>query len=125
VYVLQSEEAIAKVRSLTPCAFDAPVVLLVTYDTEAEWKNPFTPYASAGQQDAAIAGTHMMLEATDLGLSTCWVNYFDVEKVHDAFGLPASQCLLFMLPIGYAAEGAGPNPRHTDRMPMSQFVTRL
>jgi nitroreductase len=56
-------------------------VLLVTFDPELEWKNPFTPYASAGQQDAAIAGTQMMLEATNLGLGSCWVSYFDFKKV--------------------------------------------
>ena len=125
VYALTSDEALAKVRSLTPCAFNAPVVLLVTFDSELEWKNPFTPYAGAGQQDAAIAGTQMMHEATNLGLDSFWVNYFDVEKVHDAFELPASERLLFMLPFGYAAEGQGPNPRHTDRNAMDTFAKRL
>lgn len=125
VYALTSDEALAKVRSLTPCAFNAPVVLLVTFDSELEWKNPFTPYAGAGQQDAAIAGTQMMHEATNLGLDSFWVNYFDVEKVHDAFELPASERLLFMLPFGYAAEGQGPNPRHTDRNAMDIFAKRL
>lgn len=88
VYALQSMESLQKVRSLTRCAFDAPVVLLVTYDTDVEWKNPLNPTVSSGQQDASIAGTYMMLKATDLGLSTCWVNYFDVQKCHDAFDLP-------------------------------------
>lgn len=125
VYALTSDEALAKVRSLTPCAFNAPVVLLVTFDSELEWKNPFTPYAGAGQQDAAIAGTQMMHEATNLGLDSFWVNYFDVEKVHDAFELPASERLLFMLPFGYSAEGQGPNPRHTDRNAMDTFAKRL
>lgn len=125
VYALTSDEALAKVRSLTLCAFNAPVVLLVTFDSELEWKNPFTPYAGAGQQDAAIAGTQMMHEATNLGLDSFWVNYFDVEKVHDAFELPASERLLFMLPFGYAAEGQGPNPRHTDRNAMDTFAKRL
>ena len=125
IYALTSDEALAKVRSLTPCAFNAPVVLLVTFDSELEWKNPFTPYAGAGQQDAAIAGTQMMLEATNLGLDSFWVNYFDVEKVHDVFELPASERLLFMLPFGYAAEGQGPNPRHTDRNAMDTFAKRL
>ena len=125
VYALTSDEALAKVRSLTLCAFNAPVVLLVTFDSELEWKNPFTPYAGAGQQDAAIAGTQMMLEATNLGLDSFWVNYFDVEKVHDVFELPASERLLFMLPFGYSAEGQGPNPRHTDRNAMDTFAKRL
>ena len=32
VYVLKSEAAIAKIRELTRCAFNAPIVLLFTHD---------------------------------------------------------------------------------------------
>ena len=35
IYVLQSAEAIEKIRGITRCAFDAPVVLLVCGDREA------------------------------------------------------------------------------------------
>ncbi|MGN0286967.1 MAG: nitroreductase family protein [Atopobiaceae bacterium] len=125
IYVLKSDETIQKVRALTPCAFDAPVVLLVTYDRDVEWKNPFNPGVSAGPQDASIVGTHMMLKATELGLGTCWVNYFDVDRVHEAFDLPKNETLLFMMPMGYAAEGAKPNPRHTDRLALSEAVREL
>lgn len=125
VYALQSMESLQKVRSLTRCAFDAPVVLLVTYDTDVEWKNPLSPTVSSGQQDASIAGTYMMLKATDLGLSTCWVNYFDVQKCHDAFDLPENETLLFMMPLGYAAEGVRPSHLHAKRNPMAQFAREL
>lgn len=67
----------------------------------------------------------MMLEATNLGLGSCWVSYFDVEKVHDAFELPASERLLFMRPFGYTAEGQGLNPHHADRNAMDIFAKRL
>lgn len=30
IYVLKSKDAIAKIRELTPCAFNAPIVLMVT-----------------------------------------------------------------------------------------------
>ena len=34
IYVLQSPEAIAKINELTRCAYGAPVVFLVCYDTD-------------------------------------------------------------------------------------------
>ncbi|MDO4853720.1 MAG: nitroreductase family protein, partial [Clostridia bacterium] len=40
IYVLKSEAALQKIRAITRCAFNAPVVLLVAVDTEAMWKNP-------------------------------------------------------------------------------------
>lgn len=36
IYVLKSAESIAKIRSLTRCAFDAPVVLLIALDESAD-----------------------------------------------------------------------------------------
>ena len=40
VYVLQSPEALEKIRGLTRCAFNAPVVLMVTVRKDEEWVNP-------------------------------------------------------------------------------------
>lgn len=125
IYVLKSTEAIAKIRGLVRCAFDAPVVLMVTYSTDEEWKNPFDASIAAGAQDASIAGTHMMLEAWKLGIGSCWVNLFDVAEVHEAFGLPAEETLLFLMPLGYAAEGAKPSHLHSESRPISEMVEEL
>lgn len=125
VYVVMSAAGVAKMRSLTRCAFDAPVVLMVAYDRDLEWHNPFDPAISSGAQDATLVGTHMMMEATDLGLGTCWVNWFDVARVHDAFGLPERETLLFLMPLGYPSEKARPSERHESRKPLSDTVTEL
>ena len=72
VYVLESPAAIEKIRGITRCAFDAPVVLLVCGDRDAAWTNPFNGRNSA-EMDCSILATHMMLEAQAQGLGTCWV----------------------------------------------------
>ena len=87
VYVLQSPEALEKIRGLTRCAFNAPVVLMVTVRKDEKWVNPFEHSIRAGEQDASIVATHMMLEAWELGIGSCWVNYFPVSQTADAFGL--------------------------------------
>ena len=66
IYVLQSAEAIEKIRGITRCAFDAPVVLLVCGDREAAWVNPFNGRNSA-EMDCSIVTTQMMLQAQELG----------------------------------------------------------
>ncbi|MDE6102040.1 MAG: nitroreductase family protein, partial [Ruminococcus sp.] len=40
IYVVQSEEKIAKLNELSKCIFGAKTVLLFTYNKDEEWKNP-------------------------------------------------------------------------------------
>ena len=87
VYVLQSQAALDAIRAITPCAFNAPVVLLVCGDTKTCWTNPYSGHTSA-EVDASIVAAHMMLQAADLALGTPWVGYFDAQKVKEAFSLP-------------------------------------
>ena len=120
IYVLQSLEAIAKINELTRCAYHAPVVFLVCYDTEQVWEKDG---ANSGDMDCSIVGTHMMMEATELGLGTCWVKWFEPAEVAAAFELPANHKPSFLMPCGYAAEGAQPSPMHSDRKPLTETVT--
>ncbi len=87
IYILQSEEALSKIRSITPCAFNAPTVLMLAYDETQEWTNPQEEGIHSGVEDCSIVATHIMLEATDIGLATCWVNLFPNTKTAQAFNL--------------------------------------
>lgn len=120
IYVLQSPEAIAKINELTRCAYGAPVVFLVCFDTDFVWTRNGS---NSGDMDCSIVGTHMMMEATELGLGTCWVKYFDPEEVATAFELPANHKPSFLLPCGYAAETSKPSDKHFLRKPISETVT--
>lgn len=120
IYVLQSPEAIAKINELTRCAYGAPVVFLVCYDTDLAWSKDGE---SSGNMDCSIVGTHMMMEATELGLGTCWVKWFDPDEVAAAFELPANHKPSFLMPCGYASENAKPSDHHFSRKPLSETVT--
>ena len=112
VYVARSEEALAALRELTPCTFGAPTVLVFAYDTEAEWKNPLEEGIHSGPQDVSIVATHVMLAAAELGLGTCWVNYFANSKADSALHLPENEKILLLMPIGYPAADAAPAAAH-------------
>ena len=120
IYVLQSAEAIAKINELTRCAYHAPVVFLVCYNTDLVWTKDG---ANSGDMDCSIVGTHMMMEATELGLGTCWVKWFDPEQVAAAFELPANHKPSFLMPCGYPSDDAQPHAHHFNRKPLTETVT--
>ena len=122
VYVIESREGLEKIRSLCVCAFNAPVVLMVTMDRNEQWKNDLEPGQAAGVQDAAIAATHMMLEAWDLGIGSCWVNWIPFTKVSEAFGLPEEEELVLIMPIGYPAENSHPSKLHGTYRPLDELL---
>ena len=62
-------------------------------------------------QDATIAATYAMIAAVDEGLSTVWIGAFDPGKVTAAVGAPPDWIPVAVLPIGYAAESPGSDPR--------------
>lgn len=108
IYVVQSAEKIAKLNELSKCIFDAKTVLLFTYHTDEDWKNPLETGIRSGVEDVSIVATHIMLAAWELGIGTCWVNYFANSKLEQALGLPAEERSVLLMPIGYPAEDAAP-----------------
>ena len=113
IYVAKSEESRKKLASVCRCTFDAPVILVVCYDRNLDWKNKLQPGYESGETDAAIVCTHMMLQAFELGIGSCWVGYFNANEIANALGLPENITVSALLPIGYPADNAQPAPLHT------------
>ena len=124
VYVVQSEEMLAKIDVLTPCRYNAPTVLVVAFDKNNVFTYPGEKRDS-GVEDATIVATHMILAAEDEGVDSCWVNFVDPDKAAEALGLPENEEVLMLMDLGYAAEGAGPLPNHDSRKPLEETVTYL
>lgn len=124
IYVLQSEAAVARIRGITRCAFNAPVVLLICGDTGEGWVNPFNDRNST-EMDCSIVTTQMMLQAQELGLGTTWVCWFDTEAVKKVFGLPVGIEPFALLPLGYPAADCAPSPMHANRKPQEETVKYL
>ncbi|MCH5324952.1 MAG: nitroreductase family protein [Eubacterium sp.] len=108
IYVVQSEEKIAKLNELSKCIFGAKTVLLFTYNTDEDWKNPLENGVHCGVQDVSIVATHIMLSAWEQGIGTCWVNYFANTKLERELGLPENERSVLLMPIGYPAEDSQP-----------------
>ena len=55
----------------------------------------------------------MLLEATDLGLGSCWLTHFDPAPIREQFRIPEGTEPEYILAIGYPAEDSHPSERHT------------
>ena len=125
IYVVKSEEMKAKLASVCRFTFGAPVIMVVCYDKTREWQNNLMPGYTSGETDAAIACTHMMLEAWDLGLGSCWVAWFNADEVANVLGIPENEQVLALLPIGYAADDAKPASLHSTFREDAEMVQEL
>lgn len=125
IYVLQSKEAVDKLDSLTHCRYGASTVLLFTYNTDEDWKNPLEEGVHSGVEDVSITATYIMLRAIELGIYTTWCNYFANSKLEQAFDLPANEKAVLIMPIGYPEEGVVPAPAHTESKDIREVVRYL
>ena len=71
------------------------------------------PGYESGETDAAIVCTHMMLQAAELDIGSCWVGWFNADQVSQVLGLPENVTVSALLPIGYPADDAKPTTNHT------------
>jgi nitroreductase len=121
ILVVQSEDGLKRLKEATPCIFNATTALVVCSDKNVAWKNPIDGTSSA-QIDSSIIMTHLMYQALELGISSCWVCYFNRELVKKSFDIPTEYEVDSILPIGYAAPDAEPAERHFSRLPIEQTV---
>ncbi|WP_041230307.1 nitroreductase family protein [Deferribacteres bacterium DY0037] len=121
ILVISSDESLDKFRDCTPYHFNAPLALLVCYDSEVSWKRSFDN-KDMGEVDASIVATQMMLEVTNLGLGSTWVGHFDPEKIRNAFKIPANIVPVALFPVGYPAESSKPSPKHSSRLAITETV---
>ena len=124
IYVVESEDGLAKIDACTPCRYGAPTVLVVAFDKNNVFTYPDNKRQS-GIEDAAIVATHLMLGAANEGVDSCWLNFVQIDELHAALGLPENEEILMLLDLGYAAEGSKPLANHFSRKPLSETITYL
>ena len=125
IYVLQSEEALEKLDTLTHCRYGAKTVLLFTFNKDEDWKNPLEEGVHSGIEDVSIVATHIMLAAYEEGLGSCWCNYFANKKLEETFNIPSNEQSVLILPIGYEADDSVVAPTHNTKKNLDEIVRYL
>ena len=117
--VAQSEQSLAKIGKAANI-YGAPLAIIVCADHEKAWVRPFDK-KQTGDIDASILTDHMMLQATELGLGSVWVCYFNPDILCREFELPEH---LEPINIGYSNAGTADTSRFDrQRIALSQLVT--
>lgn len=124
VYVVRSEEMLAKIDAATPCRYGAPTVLVVAYDSSNVFTYPGGKYNS-GAEDATIVATQMTLAAYHAGVDSCWLNFFDPDELAKDLGLPENEKIVMLLDLGYASEKGRPLANHSSRKALTETVSYL
>ena len=124
VWVLSSEEAIAKVSKATVCMFGTKLVFVIGAKKDSAWVRPFDDKNFA-EIDASIVATHMLLQIHDLGLGTTWVGYFEDKILKEEFPEMAGYEIVALLPTGYPADDAAPSPKHVQYKSKEELTQTL
>ena len=91
--------------------FETVNTCIIVYKNKAtEWVRKSDNKAH-GDIDIAILTEHICLAASEVGLATCWVCNFDVDKVKEYFPTPDYLEPVVLIPIGYANDEVKPKQR--------------
>ncbi len=121
IFVLESDEAIEKLKACTKCHFDAPLAMLICYNKGEVWRRKYDG-KSCGVCDASIVTTHLMLKAYDIGIGSTWVMHFDPQAIVKAFDIPENIVPVALLSMGYPADDAEPIAMHSEFRPIEETV---
>ena len=62
-------------------------------------------------RDTSISIEHMLLEATSLGLGTCWVGWFIQKEIRPILNIPSDKYVVGVITVGYTNETPKARPR--------------
>jgi len=109
--------AFAGVYRISRFAAQAPVVIvvLVRKDIVVHFVGRRIQGTAYHLIDTGIAGEHLVLQAEELGLGTCWMGWFSRRGVRRALELPRRYKVVALIPVGYPASRP---PAATGRKPL-------
>ena len=119
IYVVNSEEGLIKIDNASRCRYGAKTVLIVCGNKEEAYnKGDYSTY----EMDSCIVATHMMLEATNIGVDNIWIELFDESILRKEFDIPSEYIPVCLIPLGYKAIDCPINPLHEKRKNIEDIV---
>lgn len=104
------------------CGYNVPVCMLVCADKDIVWQKG--DYSTL-EMDATIVATHLILEATNLGVDSVWVRNFEPKQAQKEFNLGENVIPICMIQLGYRAPDCPNNPMHNKRKNIEEVVKFL
>ncbi|MCX5680861.1 MAG: nitroreductase family protein [Candidatus Omnitrophica bacterium] len=100
------EKAFSGIYGMNAFARAAPVLVVVIterskFAAQTAGATRGTPYNLI---DIGISVEHFILQATEEGLGTCWLGWFDQKGVREVLGLSKKDSIDIMISVGYSAD---------------------
>jgi len=97
------KKALSGIYKINAFVREAPVLIVVitensTYIARMGGQLRHVKYSLI---DIGIACEHLILQAVELGLGTCWLGWFDEKAVKKVLGLPKSKRIDVMISLGF------------------------
>ena len=96
--------------------YTAPVIIVACGVPGEAWRR--ADGFSGLETDVAIVVDHLILQATELGLGTCWIADFKPQAVREVLNLPPELVPLILTPLGYP----GGKARSKKRRELSSLI---
>ncbi|MDW7676240.1 MAG: nitroreductase family protein [Bacillota bacterium] len=121
--LVKSEEMRKKLAQLShqqKWMVSAPVHLVCIADPSPRYNGRIGPRVNENSpenelkqaiRDTAIAAEHVVLEAENQGLGTCWVAWFVQEEIRPVLNIPEDKYVVAIITIGYPEASSSPTPR--------------
>ncbi|MBQ3356368.1 MAG: nitroreductase family protein [Oscillospiraceae bacterium] len=121
IRVIKTDEDRNKLNHVIPSKYYVPAAFLICFDKNKSWTRPMDG-KSSGDIDASIVSTHMMLEATDLGLGSIWVMFWSPDKMREEFELESNMEPVALLIVGYKSDEAKPRKGHLESISIEEML---
>jgi nitroreductase len=117
---VELKEKIAKVSHNQKWMLSAPVFIICVADIRSRIKNEDKITLDENSKlfelkqiirDTAISIQHLVLEAVDNDLGTCWVAWYTQDEVRPILGIPDDKFVVGIVTVGYADEVPKQRPR--------------
>ena len=98
------------------------LVHIVVIEENANFTSTFGAWAKKTHYphiDIGIAAAHLCLAATEEGLGSCMIGWFDEKKVKELLKIPKSKKAVLIITLGYSAQAL----REKQRKTMQQIVS--
>lgn len=119
--IIESKEGLEKL-SKGVNFHNAPLAIIVCGDHSNVFVRPFDKKDMVSV-DATIVADHIVMEAEDLGLSSCWLTYFEPSVIVNEFNIPDNLEPIAIIALGYAdMEKASPDRHSKARKAIEDFV---
>jgi len=98
-----SKEVFSGFYSATKFAAKAPVLILILarLDIIANRIGKQIQGVNFYLIDTGIAGEHIVFQAEELGLGTCWIGWFNSRKARKVMNIPKKYRIVSLLSLGY------------------------